>query len=257
MIKASLMCFPGCYETEYDMNEMLSDSFDAIAEHFLKEDTGCPHCRVDRSQEYTDDRRYGSLNDWSDGYIDAVGTAYIEALRKFILDRVPNKVSNNEMFSIVFDGSWSPREYNFENDRCFVKVSIDLITRIKRLTESVLVDQWQEHLIKHFQSRSGFISFYSCDRDDWESIDLDAIDSVQAGAYLDFWLHQLPGFDQFDRDSYEYIQEKVDRWFSEVRSTWSIDPEYIACICDPADILDRPQPIPIAPGQLALDLSLT
>jgi hypothetical protein len=80
MIKANLLCFPGCYCTEYDQDAMLGDSFDTIAEHFLKEDTGCPHCRVDRLSTYTADRHYGSLSDWSDGYIDAVGAAYVEVL---------------------------------------------------------------------------------------------------------------------------------------------------------------------------------
>lgn len=58
----------------------------------------------------------------------------------------------------------SPREYNFTTDRIFAKASLEAL---KTLRQQVDASALREEIRDRFTSRSGFISHYSNDLDDW------------------------------------------------------------------------------------------
>lgn len=62
----------------------------------------------------------------------------------------------------------SPREYNFENDRLFVKVSRATLCGLVFMTDPYEMEQAAK---RRHTSRSGFISFYSNDYKTWGDIE--------------------------------------------------------------------------------------
>ena len=69
-----------------------------------------------------------------------------------------------------FVGLVSPKFYNFETDRIFVKSSlVDLFNfRDKVLADADKVKQFCDFVKEHYTSRSGFISFVSTDVKSWD-----------------------------------------------------------------------------------------
>lgn len=65
---------------------------------------------------------------------------------------------------LKFESMQSPREYNFETDRIFCYISEENVRKLR----SAVSDPALRHAIKErFTSRSGFISSYDNDLDDW------------------------------------------------------------------------------------------
>lgn len=78
-----------------------------------------------------------------------------------------------------FEEMKSPREYNFQTDRIFAKLSrADFCKLLKKVRGAKLKEITKEK----FTSRSGFISFYSNEISDWGRID--TWDHNQCGAVL-------------------------------------------------------------------------
>jgi len=67
-----------------------------------------------------------------------------------------------------FESLISPRGYNFETDRIFVDLTPE---DIERLQEMVPAEAFRAVCRERFTSRSGFISFYSPDPEDWGPIE--------------------------------------------------------------------------------------
>jgi hypothetical protein len=65
---------------------------------------------------------------------------------------------------LTFDDLQSPREYNFSTDRIFAYINSD---DAEKLLADCDREQLAELVEQRFTSRSGFISFYSADLDDW------------------------------------------------------------------------------------------
>lgn len=91
-----------------------------------------------------------------------------------------------------FDRLLTPREYNFETDRVFVRVSEDAI---RRWREAVDPDVLAEVAADRHTSRSGFVSFYSPDVSEWPD-DVAGWDHNQLGTLL---LAVLDGDDAQDQ----------------------------------------------------------
>jgi hypothetical protein len=68
--------------------------------------------------------------------------------------------------SFTFESMTSPRFYNFETDRLFVTVPVSVM---ESLYQGIQADKLKEIIDSRHSSRSGFISFYSADWDDWQN----------------------------------------------------------------------------------------
>lgn len=78
-----------------------------------------------------------------------------------------------------FEEMKSPREYNFQTDRIFAKLSRADFCRLLRKVRGAKLKEMAKEM---FTSRSGFISFYSNEISDWGRID--TWDHNQCGAVL-------------------------------------------------------------------------
>lgn len=65
---------------------------------------------------------------------------------------------------LVFESLQSPREYNFETDRIFCHITPEKINELYRATDKKILD---DAIKGRFTSRSGFISFYPNNLNQW------------------------------------------------------------------------------------------
>lgn len=79
----------------------------------------------------------------------------------------------------------SPREYNFETDRIFCEISLD---EVKRLRAETSEKPFRDLARELFTTRSGFVSFYSPDVDDWG--DIEGWDLNQVGTLVRAYLEE-------------------------------------------------------------------
>lgn len=95
---------------------------------------------------------------------------------------------------IALESMESPREYNFTTDRIFVTIDEDEVKRLFFETKPETLDALAK---ERFTSRSGFISSYSNDIDNWPE-DITEWDHNQVGTLVEAYL----------RDK-EYDEEKL------------------------------------------------
>lgn len=98
-----------------------------------------------------------------------------------------------EIAGLAFESLQSPREYNFTTDRIFVDVPADEMARILSVTPRERLDAVAAEM---FTSRSGFMSFYSPDVDDWG--DSSDWDHNQWGAVLRAYVLHMRDGEEFD-----------------------------------------------------------
>lgn len=65
---------------------------------------------------------------------------------------------------LEFESLSSPREYNFQTDRIFATISVAMVERLYGMTDQ---GNLAREIRERFTSRSGFISFYSNDIEEW------------------------------------------------------------------------------------------
>ena len=92
-----------------------------------------------------------------------------------------------------FMGMDSPREYNFETDRLFVKINHAQLCAIVFMTD---YDDMEQTAKDMFTSRSGFISFYDADFTTWG--DIESWDHNQLYCLLMAFIETTQG--EFDED---------------------------------------------------------
>lgn len=105
---------------------------------------------------------------------------------------------------LTFDELNSPKEYNFQTDRIFVDVTPESVTK---LFASVDKDVLRQRIKEEYTSRSGFISFYSPDLNEWPA-DITEWDHNQLGTLISVAV---------DFDEEKYMEElndsgEVDSW---------------------------------------------
>lgn len=114
--------------------------------------------------------------------------------------------------AITFVNLDSPREYNFETDRIFCEIGLD---EVKRLRAETSEKPFRDLARARFTSRSGFISFYSPDVDEWGAIE--TWDLNQVGTLLEAYIEEQHG-DRFDQQAELDIMEsarangRLDEW---------------------------------------------
>lgn len=77
----------------------------------------------------------------------------------------------------------SPKFYNFTTDRCVVEITLEEMTRVRKIAEESGL--MQKVLDRHFKSRDGFMSFYSNDLEEWNELETENLDHNEAMAYLE------------------------------------------------------------------------
>lgn len=101
----------------------------------------------------------------------------------YVQEYVDSFASETGIQSAIFSGIENPREYNFETDRAFAKITGQEVARIHGETDRATLERIAK---ERHTSRSGFISSYSPDVDSWG--DVATWDHNQLGTLLlAFW----------------------------------------------------------------------
>lgn len=143
-----------------------SDEFQPLPSEFGKIDYS--HLMID-SMSYSDAYR-------------AIAADYCVAFWEIVCEEfgIPKFFSG-----IEFSGMESPKYYNFETDRIFAKVSIYAMRQLRKAASSD-PEKWKKILADRHKSRSGFISFYSHNPDEWNKsiseMDHNELETVILGA---------------------------------------------------------------------------
>jgi hypothetical protein len=105
---------------------------------------------------------------------------------------------------LTFDELNSPKEYNFTTDRIFVNITEE---SVRKLFAAVDKDILRQLIKEKFTSRSGFISYYSSDLNEWPE-DVTEWDPNQIGTLISVAV---------DFDEEKYMEDlsgsgEVDNW---------------------------------------------
>lgn len=119
---------------------------------------------------------------------------------------------------LVFDELNCPKEYNFATDRIFARIPVETASRVLSHTDD---KRLRELAKERFTSRSGFISSYSPDIEDWGPIE--GWDHNQVGTLLAAYADQesnneMDGFDQFAEYSLmerDQCNGYIEQWINE------------------------------------------
>ena len=178
--------FQGFYNTIHD-----AAGDDALRHMFSDHATGC---HVD---EELYDKAFGLVN-WR-GFHNSYARGYCDAF------------SDEFELGLEFESLESPREYNFETDKIFVHIALDVVKRIFDETDA---KGFAEYVLERCSHRSGFISHYPADLNEWPELsewdhnhlyhllnyyllseqgddwELYAMESYSCNGYYDAWLTQ-------------------------------------------------------------------
>jgi hypothetical protein len=185
--------FPGFYNSDLDAE------FDHVsernAEYWAEQDTG-EHGAEYANATPLDSQDYAGLiwdaMDWS--------AAHAHAAREWCasFDHVAS-ASLGFKLELSFESMHSPREYNFTTDRIFAYMQEETA---KRLLDATPRETLAEVIEERFTSRSGFISHYSNDVQDWFDQGADAWDFNQWATVLEAALRAV-------RDGEREVSEEV------------------------------------------------
>jgi hypothetical protein len=103
--------------------------------------------------------------------------------------------------NLTFESLQSPREYNFETDRIFCHISLE---NLRKLRAAVPDDELRLAIKVRFTSRSGFISSYPNDLDDWNP-DVTTWDHNEIGT---LFVALLGEGGDFEEDIYESMSDR-------------------------------------------------
>ena len=111
-----------------------------------------------------------------------------------------------EQFSVAFDIASlefselrSPKEYNFETDSIICNISL---ADVQKLFNAVRKSALRAHILDVCSNRSGFVSFYSNDLDEWPK-SLAEWDSNQVGILVQCYVRALAYNDNWQRELME------------------------------------------------------
>lgn len=150
--------FSGFYESIFCHSDQFIDYECEIEETLKKKNIKFSEVRY----EYEDIRKYEKN----------VCKAFMKEYVDHIKEVLPYKIvcNKNFKFDIADDNITviSPKEYNFETDRCFCNIQTNgkTLKMIKDYTLSL--KGAEDYIYERWRSRDGFISFISCNIDNWK-----------------------------------------------------------------------------------------
>ena len=176
--------FAGFYESLY------SGELDAVQERFVEYE-------VEKDPGLNPDIPNNSLWHCAD-----YGKAFNHIARQYVDHFNQHLIDEYELdLDLKFESMTSPREYNFETDRIFCEISEENVRKLR----SAVSDPALRLAIKgRFTSRSGFISSYDNDLDDWNPDPL-TWDHNELGTLLVALLSDDEGWDW---DIFESMQDR-------------------------------------------------
>ena len=143
--------FAGFYNSWY------SGELDAVQERFVEYE-------VEKNPGLDPDIPNNALwhcADYGKAY-DHIARAYVDQFNQHLIDEYELDLG------LKFESMQSPREYNFETDRIFCEISEENVRKLR----SVVSDPALRQAIKErFTSRSGFISSYPNNLEDWPPLE--------------------------------------------------------------------------------------
>lgn len=166
-IKSWMPGFPGFYNTVFEPD--LNQETDSMIE----------------SGELPED---GDVGDVLAGWKNA---CYESAVAKCICELMPGYFPKESgILKCELERVVSPKEYNFVNDSANVTFEIDMVLFAPWLRGYLVAhaEEWRRHLLTHYKSRDGFISYYPHDADEWQPfIDamLDDTEPPATGSWYD------------------------------------------------------------------------
>lgn len=125
-----------------------------------------------------------------------IAQAWLKTFEDCVVDRLYTE-SMDRLVTVVFDGTWSPREYNFSHDSCEFTAFIhdDAMRRIIRYCLEEHRERFGAYVKEHYSSRDGFASFtpnsvraYDELYERFEAGDVDEHTKRLCWVALNFWL---------------------------------------------------------------------
>lgn len=179
---ARVLDFPGFYESW--LSQGLDQAEEMEAEH-IAETHGLDPSTVAEAMYECSDHAKG---------FDLIAREYVDWL---------NHVLEDTGIELTFHDVESPREYNFSTDVLFVTVNDP--ARILQLIEH---ERFAALIEEQFTSRSGFISFYSNDVEEWLDKPFDEWDHNEVGTLLTAFIAQRAEAEDRDfNDMLEWLNE--------------------------------------------------
>lgn len=160
--------FPGFYDSWYsgEIDHVEEQECENMAEESDHDSDG-PHqpkqlrLSADELQEcFMDAADYGAMHR-------AIANQYVDEF-----DSIVSQALGLPLF-LEFEGMRSPREYNFETDRLFAHITPATIRALLDYVQAHDPDALGKTVRDRHTSRSGFISFYSNDPEEWPAEILD------------------------------------------------------------------------------------
>lgn len=152
--------------------------------------------------------------------------SYVENYIKTISDELGMDLVVNELVS--------PREYNFSTD----VITVWMKPRDLKKISSALNSETLKYIIKkRFTSRSGFISFYSNNVEEWKEKPVKEWDCVELGTLLDAWIVDNFSWEywkELDYIGYEYCQGNGQ--YVEYEKLWDEEAEMEKRKCHERDV---------------------
>lgn len=192
-INTWLPVFPGFYNTLFDISDDLYRFQSDLVENKL----------VDEKFELN--FNYAGLNN-----------EICKNCCEWVMKNLPKE---SGIISVKLQEIRSPKEYNFTNDSANIEIEIDR-EKFAEWFNNYLKDwnsKWDKHLLNHYMSRDGFMSFYSSDYEEWAEItknykfDEENDDKIANGVHslgriLEFYLEN-EGYDE--ESLYYYATESI------------------------------------------------
>ena len=150
-LKSIRIPFSGFYETSHD--NITCDSIIESEQYNLHDELGASWEQV---QEWAE--QFISGVNWQAVHI-AYCKEYVNRFEEWLKEESPLTKPK-----LVFDEMTSPREYNFETDKIYAKIAFE---DLEEMFDCVKAKELPELIKEKCTSRSGFISFYSNDHNEW------------------------------------------------------------------------------------------
>ena len=159
-------------------------------------------------EDRIDDSEYESI-DWKSTYED-IATEFFDL---FVATEGVSEILVKFGIKLQYKELWSPRFYNYHNDRIYMTVTYDPNTLSEKVFKDKYYDSLVEILKNEFTSGPGFTSFYSNDTKDIEKYLSDMNDEIIL-SYVIYWLLEDIDFSHIEEiileRYYEFLEYEAE-----------------------------------------------